>query len=598
MLSLFSNTAWMLKTSFHKYPVLVLSVFFSDIWSYSRSLMQAALTGWLIDQVIDYINYPELQDTNPIFLAMLAYGLFRFFTALVHAFWNYANNNVHFAIGFKLSRDLIQTKLSRLQPADLESPKLQNLLHRVEENLSLPRRVLIRMSQLIAVIVSLAFAIVPLALTIPVTTLLLVAASIPSIFFNRLSIDRIFKLGKDTTVANRRSSSVMGKLADPAQLKEIKLLNAYDYLRKYFIQYTETYLSRSKKIYRDWGLFDVVNSLLNISIILFGTYQIINLAIEEVISVGQILFFINALISLANDVGNFSSNLASYIGIKPELDEYLQLINYPEPDSENKVVLSNLSKPPFIELKDVSFAYPESKQYVIENLNLTINSGEKIAIVGENGAGKTTLVKLISNIYPASKGEILVDGIDLTQIEQKSWFNNLGVLYQDYNTYDDLSVFENISLGRISDEEVNYEEIKEAARKADAEAFILEYENNYSQILSERYEGGIRPSTGQWQKLAIARFFYRNAPVLILDEPTASIDAVAEANIFNRIYKFIENKTVIIISHRFSTVRNADRIIVFDKGKIVEEGSHKQLMEKNGRYAKAFQLQAEGYQKP
>jgi len=135
----------------------------------------------------------------------------------------------------------------------------------------------------------------------------------------------------------------------------------------------------------------------------------------------------------------------------------------------------------------------------------------------------------------------------------------------------------------------------DAAKKADAYEFIMDYKDKFDQILSERYEGGIRPSTGQWQKIAIARFFYRNAPILILDEPTASIDAVAEANIFDRIYKFIENKTVIIISHRFSTVRNADRIIVMDKGAIVEQGTHKELLAMNGVYANAYNTQAKGY---
>jgi ATP-binding cassette subfamily B protein len=171
----------------------------------------------------------------------------------------------------------------------------------------------------------------------------------------------------------------------------------------------------------------------------------------------------------------------------------------------------------------------------------------------------------------------------------------MGILFQDYNAYSSLTVKENVEIDSISNN-VTEKTVKEALKKANALEFIEKYKDGVNQILSERYKGGIRPSTGQWQKIAIARVFHRGAPVLILDEPTASIDAVAEAKIFDNIYKFAKDKTVIIISHRFSTVRNADRIIVLDKGRIIEQGSHEELLKNNGKYARAFKLQAKGYQ--
>ena len=170
----------------------------------------------------------------------------------------------------------------------------------------------------------------------------------------------------------------------------------------------------------------------------------------------------------------------------------------------------------------------------------------------------------------------------------------MGILFQDFNMYGQLNVKENILIGR-SDEPLNEIRLRTAVQTADAMQFINEFPNKFEQVLDPRYKDGIRPSSGQWQKLAIARFFYRNAPLVIFDEPTASIDAVSEYNIFNKIYDFFEKKTVIIISHRFSTVRNADRIIVLDKGKIIEEGSHKDLMALGGKYHEAFRLQAKGY---
>jgi ATP-binding cassette subfamily B protein len=204
-------------------------------------------------------------------------------------------------------------------------------------------------------------------------------------------------------------------------------------------------------------------------------------------------------------------------------------------------------------------------------------------------------VKVLARIYRPQQGIVTLDGKNVNDIQIKSWYKKLGVLFQDFNTYGNLTVSENVHIGRSDHERTDNEKVIQALKESNAYDFVKKYPKQLDQKLSERYKGGIRPSGGQWQKLAIARFFYRNAPILILDEPTAAIDAVSEAQIFDNIYKFMKGKTVIIISHRFSTVRNADRIIVLDKGKIIEDGSHEELLAKNGKYAKSFKIQAEGY---
>ena len=262
--------------------------------------------------------------------------------------------------------------------------------------------------------------------------------------------------------------------------------------------------------------------------------------------------------------------------------------------TDGAVVLPENETPPNITLKNVSFAYPRAETNVIKNLNLEIKPGEKIAIVGENGAGKTTLVRILSRFYKVSEGEILLDSTNINDIKIESWYKNLGVLFQDYNTYSPLTLKENIHLGNAH-EKLDEERMIEAANKANVNSFLANFKNGYDQVLSEKFKGGTRPSTGQWQKIAIARFFYRNSPVVIFDEPTASIDAVSESEIFGQIYDFFKGKTVIIISHRFSTVRNADKIYVLDKGEIIESGSHDELMARKGKYHHAFTIQAEGY---
>jgi len=255
--------------------------------------------------------------------------------------------------------------------------------------------------------------------------------------------------------------------------------------------------------------------------------------------------------------------------------------------------LPNLEKGPSLKFENVTFSYPRSDKKVIKNLSLEIESGEKIAIVGHNGAGKTTLVKLICKFYQTLEGKILINDENILEIKSESLYKNLGTLFQDFNQYHSLSVKENIVIGNIDD--IDETKIRVAAQTADAIDFIEEYPNKFETLLSERYKGGVRPSTGQWQKIGLARFFYRNSPLVIFDEPTASIDPDSEYNIFSKIYDFFEDKTVIIISHRFSTVRNANRIIVLDDGEIVEQGTHEELIKLGGKYANSFKLQAEGY---
>jgi len=231
---------------------------------------------------------------------------------------------------------------------------------------------------------------------------------------------------------------------------------------------------------------------------------------------------------------------------------------------------------------------------VLDNLDITIDSGQKIAFVGENGAGKTTLIKLILGMYRPQKGNILINQKLLFSYSSREYYNSVGVLFQDFPRYGFLSVRENIMLGKSG--EVKDEKIWKVLERAQAKGFVSKYPNKLEQILDHKYKEGVTPSTGQWQKLAVARMFYRDPKLVIFDEPTASIDAEAEYKIFNEIFDFFKKKTVIIVSHRFSTVRNADKIFVIAKGKVAESGTHAQLLESNGIYASSYKKQAEGYQ--
>jgi ATP-binding cassette subfamily B protein len=243
--------------------------------------------------------------------------------------------------------------------------------------------------------------------------------------------------------------------------------------------------------------------------------------------------------------------------------------------------------------EDVGFRYPGAERWAVRHLSFTLKAGEVIALVGENGAGKTTLVKLLARLYDPDEGRILLDGHDLRGYDLDSLRGNIGVIFQDFVRYH-LTPAENIAVGRI-EARADRERIVEAARRSLADEVIARLPQGYDQVIGKRFRTGIELSGGEWQKIGIARAYMRDAQVLILDEPTAALDARSEFEVFQRFKELSAGKTAVLISHRFSTVRMADRILVLDQGRIEAAGTHTELMAERGRYAELFELQASGY---
>jgi ATP-binding cassette subfamily B protein len=246
-----------------------------------------------------------------------------------------------------------------------------------------------------------------------------------------------------------------------------------------------------------------------------------------------------------------------------------------------------------IEFEGVSFSYPGGTGSAVENLNLTIRSGELIALVGENGVGKSTLVKLLLRFYDAHRGSVRVGGIDVKDMDPEALRSRMGVLFQDYATYE-LSVRENVMMGRPYDK-ADDERVMKALRDSYSDWLVRKMPKRLDSKVGRLFEGGHDLSGGEWQRLALARIMYRNADIWILDEPTSSLDPEAEAAIFAELKENLKGRIGIVISHRFSTVRIADRIAVIDDGRVTELGTHQELLAANNRYAKLFELQASGY---
>jgi ATP-binding cassette subfamily B protein len=299
----------------------------------------------------------------------------------------------------------------------------------------------------------------------------------------------------------------------------------------------------------------------------------------------------------------YLDDLFVFLGMRPEIERPAHPVPFPRPIRTG------------FEFRDVWFRYPEARPpsdddepaplppdddpgWVLRGISFRIRPGERLALVGENGAGKTTLTKLLTRLYDPTRGEILLDGLPLAAYDPAELHDQSGVIFQDFVRYD-LVAEENIAVGRIAalaagDEGVR-EEIEEAARRSLAAAVIEALPQRYGTMLGRRFEGGVDLSGGQWQKVALARAYMRDAQLLILDEPTAALDARAEYQVFRRFSELTEGKMAVLISHRFSTVRMADRILVLEHGRVLEDGTHEELVALGGRYAELFALQAAGY---
>ncbi|EKT4440791.1 TPA: ABC transporter ATP-binding protein [Stenotrophomonas maltophilia] len=277
----------------------------------------------------------------------------------------------------------------------------------------------------------------------------------------------------------------------------------------------------------------------------------------------------------------YLDDLFSFFQIEPEIHSREDAARVPQPIRQGFV------------FENVGFRYPDAEQWAVRHLDFQLHAGEVLALVGENGAGKTTLVKLLARLYEPDEGRILLDGRDLRDYDLDDLRANLGVIFQDFVRYN-LSAGENIGVGQVEamDDQAR---IADAARRGMAEEVIDDLPGGYDQLIGRRFKQGVDLSGGQWQKIAIARAWMRNAQVMILDEPTAALDARSEFEVFQRFRELADNRTAVLISHRFSSVRMADRILVLADGRIEASGTHEQLMAEGGRYAELFELQAAGY---
>ena len=420
----------------------------------------------------------------------------------------------------------------------------------------------------------------------------LVLAAIPSFIAETRFSEHAFRLFRWRSPETRQQHYLETLLTREDYAKEVQLYQLGDTLLQRYHDIFDRLYDEDRRLTMQKGLWGYLLGLLSTGAFYAVYAWIVMEAIAGKISLGEMTMY---LVVFRQGQSTFASTLTSIGGMYEDnlyLANLYEFLEQPIPQSHGKI-RQGISQEG-IRFEHVSFCYPESQQPVLEDISLHLHHGEKLAIVGENGSGKTTLIKLLTRLYQPSSGKILLDGVDLNDWDIDILRKRIGVIFQNFVQYQ-FTVGENVGVGDI--EHLNDDQEWEiASEKGMAKPFIDNMPQGFGTQLGKWFKGGQELSGGQWQKVALSRAFMRSqADILVLDEPTAAMDAEAEMNIFNHFRSLTKDQMVVLISHRFSTVRMADKIIVMGNGRIIEQGSHEQLLEADGRYAHLFSLQAAGY---
>lgn len=593
-----------------KVTVQVVSRMMKLIWSIDRKLFLGAAIFYLLPSIIPFINayiykliidvvvkMVQSGDTNMSSLVpLIGARLITYFAQDISFGTQDLIERILFTKYPITINQLFFKKLTSLDVAHFEDSKFTNLLEKAREGYNFrPQRLFSNVFYALSEMISVMIAFIAIARLNWVLIVLVGLIVIPEFLIQTQYSKVAWGIWGGNSTLRKRYDYLSRVIQGHREFKEVKIFQlAEKFLSEIKSVQEKFYQDNKKLVMRNYLNKLVFNSL---AIFLFVGFEIFVImeAIAKKLTIGDIGFYTGIVTSFHRSLTGFFRSLGEIFDSSLYVKHVFEILDTEQvikpPTSPIKI---DPLKTPLIEFKNVVFAYPKSGKKVLDNFSLIIKPGEKIALVGENGAGKSTIIKLLVRFYDVSAGEVLINGVNIKNLDLNLWYKTVGVLFQDFNKYDD-TVRENIHIGKI-DEDLSIKEIVKASTSAGAHQMISKFDKGYEQMLGRVFEEGLELSGGQWQKIALSRAFLRNAPVLILDEPTASIDAKAEAEIFNRVERLSKDKTVIIISHRFSTVRNADKIFVIDSGKIVESGSHSELMKIDGQYAHLFKLQAKGYQ--
>ena len=491
---------------------------------------------------------------------------------------------------------MILKKAKTVDLSSFDRPEFYEKLENANREASMrPLHILSATFSVISALISaVSFVIVLIGLS-PIAPIIILLASIPGAIVNFYYRNRNFRYIRHHSKDRREMNYYSSIMVDKDMAKEIKILGLADtFIAKYERVFKRYYKGLKGLILRE-GVVQIivglVSTVVNCALLAYIAYNVIFL--DGLI--GDYSLYSGAISSIGGYVTTLLTATATIYEGTLFIDNVMTYMKEP-----SRIVAPPEAKLPVkggshvIEFENVSFMYPGTDRYVLKNVDLRFDAGESVVLVGLNGAGKTTLIKLLTRLYDPTEGRILLDGVDLRSYDPEALYDLFGIIFQDYGKYAE-TAGENIRLGD-ADREYDEGEVSVAAKMGGAHPFISELPDGYDTPLTRLFEeNGIELSGGQWQKISVSRAFFKESDILILDEPTASLDPLAEQEVFNQFAALSKNKTTIFVSHRLSSAVSASKIVVIDNGEIAEVGNHKELMAKGGKYYTLFSVQAKRY---
>jgi len=481
-------------------------------------------------------------------------------------------------------------KMYDLSQEQFENQEFNTKIDRAREGFSRLSYVINSISETTSSIIGLVGSIGAVFIVSPIMAIVILLSIIPSIIINKRSNDRMEIHFRKNSPFNRTGYRIRWILTDPLYMPEIRLMQAFKDLiyhwKVNFKKAREAQFNANKREVKSAILANFINRFVNAG----SSLYLFNLVIGGVIGFDKFIFLRSMFEQASSNITGLTYNFNTIYEDKIALENYSEIYNA-KPAIKNGEV--QVTKPLTIEFKNVSFSYPNSDKLVLDKVSFSIKPGEKIALVGENGAGKTTIVKLMLRQYLPTTGTIYINGYDIKDIDKDTYYQAISNLNQEFYTIDSLTIKDNLVLGL--NRNITEEQIFKITDLVDATKFLKNLPHGLNSRLDPSFDNGTNLSGGQKQRLGIARTLIRNGDIMILDEPTSAIDAKAEYLIFNNIFEYHKNRTTLIISHRFSTVRKANTILVMKNGKIIENGTHEELIKVAGLYKEMFDKQAEGY---
>lgn len=563
--------------------------FLRNIFSSLYPIVNAFIYGEFINLVIIAITKKVNVTTDLIYLFIFWITIF-FISNYLNTWTSILYQKAQLLIS-KIFTELYFEKLNSISVKGFSDQNFNDLFNKASDKYTyIPTNISNYVWNLNSALFIFIFSLIAFFVFSPLIVLLVLISIIPTFIFELNMSKRSFGIW-DESIEFRDRYWGLTNIFRNDYYKEIKIHEVGNYLVNNIKKMKNDIYERELSLIKKRTRFNIWGSLIDTVVFIIAVLYIVYEALNKIIAPGFIATFFSIFYTYMRSVHNIIFNVVYMHENSLYLDEIYNFLEYRvDNDIMSGDFVLDSKKIPTIEFKNISFKYPNSTRYVFKNLSFIINPGDKIAIIGENGAGKTTLINLLSRFYDVNSGEILIDGINIKEINLSSLYKKLGILFQEYIKYG-FSVKEGIQMGNLNKKATD-EIIKKVARDSNIDKFIEKLDKGYDTILNMKSNS---LSGGQWQSVAIAREFFRDADILIFDEPTSNLDPKAETKVFNTINRIAKDKTLIFVSHRFSTIRNADKIMVLDKGKVIEQGTHNELMKIDSKYKKLFLLQAKGY---